>query len=173
MKNMRASDVTVLVRYLHEHGVDVWLDGGWAVDALLGEVTRPHADLDVVVEERQVGALRQALEARGYRDVPRDDTCAWNFVLGDDGGREVDIHVVVLDEAGNGRYGPAADGVAYPAAALTGSGTIDGLEVRCVSAAGMVAFMAPWVHVRGEPYRVAIAALCDRFGVARPKAVPE
>ena len=34
---------------LQSAGVRVWLDGGWSVDALLGEQTRPHADLDLAV----------------------------------------------------------------------------------------------------------------------------
>jgi hypothetical protein len=56
-------------------GIRVWLDGGWAVDASLGSQTRPHSDLDIVIEERHVERL-------GY----------------DDTGRKVDFHVIVLDE---------------------------------------------------------------------------
>jgi len=29
------------------HGTDVWIGGGWGVDALVGEQTRPHGDLDL------------------------------------------------------------------------------------------------------------------------------
>ena len=48
---MRAQDVLEIVAYLDAAGVRVWLDGGWGVDALLGEQTRPHKDLDIVVEQ--------------------------------------------------------------------------------------------------------------------------
>lgn len=30
----------------------VWLDGGWGVDALLGRQTRPHDDMDIVIEQK-------------------------------------------------------------------------------------------------------------------------
>lgn len=32
---------------LDTHGVPFWVDGGWGVDALLGEQTRSHRDLDL------------------------------------------------------------------------------------------------------------------------------
>jgi hypothetical protein len=31
---------------LEKAGIEVWLDGGWAVDALLGMQTRPHKEPD-------------------------------------------------------------------------------------------------------------------------------
>ena len=31
-----------LLQLFESTGIEVWLDGGWAVDALLGEKTRPH-----------------------------------------------------------------------------------------------------------------------------------
>ena len=32
-----------------ELGITVWIDGGWDVDALLGEWTREHQDLDIMI----------------------------------------------------------------------------------------------------------------------------
>ena len=32
-----------------ELGIKVWIDGGWGVDALLGECTREHQDLDIMI----------------------------------------------------------------------------------------------------------------------------
>lgn len=43
---MRAKDVLTLLSALDGLGVHYWLDGGWGVDCLLGEQTRPHSDLD-------------------------------------------------------------------------------------------------------------------------------
>src|SRR5947209_7555340 len=104
---MNAASVVDLYRRLTDRGIALWLDGGWGVDALLDEQTRPHDDLDIVVEERHLLGLRELLESEGFRDIERDDTSAWNFVLGHQDGRLVDVHVVVFDEAGNGTYGPA------------------------------------------------------------------
>ena len=63
---MSAEDVVEVVRLLEGLGIDVWLDGGWGVDALLGTQTRPHDDLDLVVQLEDVPKLRAALLDRGY-----------------------------------------------------------------------------------------------------------
>src|SRR5690349_8019290 len=81
---MTADDVCGLLALMKAHRISVWLDGGWAVDACLGSQTRRHGDLDIVVEECDVPAAVAALRSCGYASVPRADTRAWNFVLGDD-----------------------------------------------------------------------------------------
>jgi hypothetical protein len=40
-----------------------WVAGGWAVDLFLGEVTRPHADVDIAVLRRDQDALRSHLDS--------------------------------------------------------------------------------------------------------------
>ncbi len=74
--------------------------------------------LDIVIQEKDLAALRSFLETDGFRDAPQPDTRAWNFVMVDVNGRKIDIHVVVLDGDGNGIYGPTQNGQSYPAAAL-------------------------------------------------------
>ena len=91
---------------MDQHEVGTWLDGGWGVDALLGQQTRPHEDLDIVVEQRHLDTAVAALRKLGFESVPRDDTRPWNFVLGDNAGHLVDFHVVVLTDDGGGIYGP-------------------------------------------------------------------
>jgi lincosamide nucleotidyltransferase A/C/D/E len=130
---MNAQSVVALYRRLTDNGVPLWLDGGWGVDALLGEQTRPHEDLDIVIEERHVRRLRELLESDGFRDVPRPDTRPCNFVLGHADGRLVDVHVVAFDEAGRGIYGPVENGEFYPAV-FDGVGTVAGMPVQCLSA---------------------------------------
>lgn len=44
---MDATSAIGLLSSLVAGGVDVRLSGGWAVDALLGEQTRIHSDLDL------------------------------------------------------------------------------------------------------------------------------
>ena len=118
---------------LENFGVEIWIDGGWGVDALLGEQTRPHKDLDIAIQQKHVVALREFLHAQSYREIKLEDARPWNFVLGDENGREIDVHVVVLDDRGNGIYGPSEKGEMYPAASLTGTGKIQGKKVRCIS----------------------------------------
>ncbi|HEY5601361.1 MAG TPA: nucleotidyltransferase family protein, partial [Patescibacteria group bacterium] len=146
--NMEASDVVKLYDLLESEGIKVWLDGGWAVDALLGKQTRPHTDLDIVVGEKDLPKLRNLLQDRGYKDVERDDTRDCNFVLGDSKGHEVDIHAIVFDQKGNGIYGPVENGEMFPADSLTGEGEVRGKKVRCISAKYMVKFISPWLFKR-------------------------
>jgi lincosamide nucleotidyltransferase A/C/D/E len=141
------------------HGVTVWLDGGWAVDACLGEQTRPHADLDIVIQRHHEPI---AVRALGYAPVPRGDTTDWNYVLGDGAGREIDFHVIVFDEDGRGVMGPEA----YPAGSLDGTGTIRGRTVRCVTPEALVAFHTGYA-VDADDW-ADVSALCARFGLPIP-----
>lgn len=158
---MTAADVITFVSLLGEHGIGVCLDGGWAVDALLGEQTRIHADLDIAVEHRHVPAIRALLEARGYRDVPRDDTRDCNFVLGDDQGRQIDFHSYTFDENGNLTFG-----VPYPFDSLHGSGSIEGCPVRCITPAWLIEFHTGYPLDENDYHDVKL--LCLRFGIPMP-----
>jgi lincosamide nucleotidyltransferase A/C/D/E len=63
---MDAARVLDLLADLEALGIQIWLDGGWAVDALLGEQTRPHDDLDLVSRLEDSAQIEKALGARGY-----------------------------------------------------------------------------------------------------------
>jgi lincosamide nucleotidyltransferase A/C/D/E len=162
---MKAASVVALYRRLQALGIPIWLDGGWGVDALLGEQTRPHDDLDIVVEEQHLLGLRVALHEDGFKDVEHDDTSAWNFVLGHDDGRQIDVHAIVFDAAGNGIYGPAENGLMYPAGSLSGAGSVDGVEVKCLTAAFQVGRTG--YTLRDKDFRD-VRALCERFGLTPP-----
>jgi lincosamide nucleotidyltransferase A/C/D/E len=163
---MTADDVGAFLALMDAHGIRVWLDGGWAVDACLRAQMRPHGDLDIAIERRDVPAAVAALRGRGFAPVPRDDTRPWNFVLGDDAGHQVDFHVIVLDEHGNGIYGPPENGEAYPAEALGGSGTVDGRRVACITPEWLVRFHTGY-QVDADDW-ADVSALCERFGIPVP-----
>jgi hypothetical protein len=50
-------------------GVDCWLRGGWALDFLLGRITRPHEDIDLFVWASDASKLVAVLERYGYEEV--------------------------------------------------------------------------------------------------------
>lgn len=164
---MNSADVLNLYTQLERLGIAVWLDGGWSVDALLGEQTRVHGDVDIVLQQQDVPGLREFLERQGYLDVPRDDTSPWNFVLGDNSGRLVDVHAIVFDAEGNGLYGPPEKGVMYPAVSLTERGVIDRVPVKCISPEYMVKFHTGY-ELRESDFHD-VAALCERFGIDYPE----
>jgi lincosamide nucleotidyltransferase A/C/D/E len=132
---MTPEDVTEVVETLKGAGVSFWLDGGWGVDALLGRQTRPHGDLDVVIDRDDLPRARTALRRRGFRHARavRPGLPA-RCVLRDRAGRQADLHPVALDasadgwqDLGDGTYGY------YPAAGLRAQGMIAGQPVHCVT----------------------------------------
>lgn len=165
---MTASDVISFYTELDNLNIKIWVDGGWGVDALIGEQTRPHQDLDIAVQKKDVPRLQQFLRESGYREIKLHEARPWNFVLGDDGGREVDIHVIVLDDQGNGQYGPPENGDVYPAASLTGTGSINGHSIRCISPEWMVKFHSGY-NLKEKDFRD-VSALCKKFDIELPES---
>lgn len=166
-KTMTATDVVSFHTELENLGIQIWLNGGWGVDALLEEQTRPHADMDIVIQEKDVQRARELLEGRGYTDVERDDTSPWNFVLGDEKGHEVDFHVINFDGKGNGIYGPADRGEVFPADSLSGIGEIGGHFVKCISPEWQVKHHTGY-KLRERDFKD-VSALCGKFGIDYPE----
>lgn len=152
---MNAQDVLELYTLLGDHGVQLWLDGGWGIDALLGRQTRPHKDLDAFVAFADLPMLARVLSQQGFGlkeiweenqwlrhagDVPlignpaMGDAVATAFVLQDERGRELDCHVLHIDE--HGYPTPAwRCSLAFTPEDLSGQGSIAGVPVQCLSAA--------------------------------------
>jgi len=163
---MTAIDVIDLYTSLEYLGVEIWVDGGWGVDALLEEQTRPHSDLDITLQQKDVPMLRQFLQERGYRDIKLAQARPWNFVLGHKNGKEIDVHVIGLDEKGDGIYGPPEKGEMYPADSLTGKGKIQGQNVRCISVQWAVKFHSGY-PLKQKDFQD-VSALCRKFGIELP-----
>jgi lincosamide nucleotidyltransferase A/C/D/E len=163
---MDASTLVALVDLLEEHGIDVWLDGGWGVDALLGDQVREHDDLDLVAELAHSQLIIETLEHAGYELV--DGAPPKSFVLVDVDGRQVDVHPVVFDEErGGGVYvmGSGQEWV-YPAEGFSGRGLVAGRPVRCLSPAVQVLVHAGY-ELEEKDYRE-LFLLHERFGLELP-----
>jgi lincosamide nucleotidyltransferase A/C/D/E len=162
---MTAEDVIEALDLLDSSGIDVWLEGGWNVDALLGEQTRPHKDLDMVVELANVPRMLELLAAAGFEILiggpPK------NFVLQDSRGRQLDFHSVRWDAEGNGIYRMDNDeDWPFPAQGFTGLGVISGCAVKCLSPEVLMLCRAGYEWAEKD-YRDT-AAIHARFGVAYP-----
>lgn len=70
MTEMLACDVADLVRQWRAGEMTVWLDGGWGVDALLGEPSRPHHDLDIVLKHRTLPQFAESMVEQGFHRTP-------------------------------------------------------------------------------------------------------
>ncbi len=160
--NMEAKDVVGVYSLLGENGIKIHIDGGWGIDALIGKQTRPHGDLDIAVQHKDVPKLRELLGAKGYTDKVGEETKDYNFVLGDDEGHEVDVHSYTFDPEGHNIYG-----IEYPAESLTGTGSITGIPVDCIALEWVIKF-----HKNYDPDEEDIKdvqSLIEKFGVEPPK----
>ena len=161
VNEMSAEDVVKFLRLMEENGIEVHLDGGWGVDAVLGRQTRSHEDVDIAVQHKDVPALRRLLNARGYCELPSTDAKDFNFVLSDSHGRKIDVHSYTFDKQGNHVYG-----IGYPIDSLTGTGMINGHSVKCISVEWAVKF-----HSQYDPDETDfqdVRALCARFDIPVP-----
>ncbi len=62
---MDSRTLVAVIGLVEADGIDVWLDGGWGVDALLGHQTREHDDLDLVVELDHTSRIIEQLAGLG------------------------------------------------------------------------------------------------------------
>jgi lincosamide nucleotidyltransferase A/C/D/E len=161
---MRAHDVLAVIDGLRRAGVRAYIGGGWGVDALVGQQSRPHADLDVSFDVRHEAQAIESLRRMGF-DVVVDQRPV-RFVMGDGVGRTVDLHPVRFDQTGLGVQSGFDNTVFhYPSDGFT-SGTIAGEEVPCFTGDLQVRF-----HTGYEPKekdRKDMQLLHDRLGVPLP-----
>jgi lincosamide nucleotidyltransferase A/C/D/E len=164
---MDAASVLDLLAHLEAHEIAVWLDGGWAVDALLREQTRPHDDLDLVARLEDSGRVEQALSEHGYvlgRGEP-----PLSFELVDDEGHQVDVHPVSFTPAGDAVYRMAnGEDWIYPAAGFGGVGRILGRDVPSLTPE-VVIVSHTWGYALDEAHQRDVQSLSERYGIALPR----
>jgi lincosamide nucleotidyltransferase A/C/D/E len=162
---LSAIDVLEILDALQAVGVRAWLDGGWGVDALLRTQTRPHDDLDLVADTRDLPRLQAALANRGFALAV--DELPTRCVLRDARDRRVDVHPVVFDDEGGGVQAlPGGSSFRYPPAGFAGVGFVGGRLVPCLDAATQLLCHAGYPP--DEADRHDVRALCARFGLEPP-----
>ncbi|MFF7341782.1 nucleotidyltransferase domain-containing protein [Streptomyces sp. NPDC008163] len=136
---MTGDDVLEILDLLREAGAEVWVGGGWGIDALVGRRTREHRDLDLMHRLEQEPAVLAALAAAGFAE-----TLDWRpvrFVVSDARGRQIDLHPLVFGVGGGALQESLEPGepFVYPADCFV-TGSVGGRPVPCLSAAQQVFF---------------------------------
>ncbi|MCX5056098.1 MULTISPECIES: nucleotidyltransferase domain-containing protein [unclassified Streptomyces] len=136
---MTAEDVVSVLALLRQAEVGVWIGGGWGIDALIGEQTRDHRDLDLMHRQDQETAVMSALAEAGFVE-----SLSWRpirFVVTDPDGREIDLHPLVFTDDGSAvQASPEPERpFAYPSSCFV-TGTVKGTTVPCLSAEQQVYF---------------------------------
>lgn len=160
---MTAEDVLSVLTLLRQAETDIWIGGGWGIDALIGEQTRDHRDLDLMHRQEQEAAVVAVLSEQGFTESL--DWRPVRFVVTDAAGRAIDLHPLVFNDDGSAEQAsPVPERpFIYPSSCFV-SGTIGGVAVPCLSAAQQVFF-----HQGYEPSdrdRHDMAQLRRAFGIA-------
>ena len=125
---MEATDVFEVINALESASVDVWVHGGWGIDALLGEQTRPHDDLDVIIRAVDVEAAVRATRSLGFAMMT--DELPQVFVVQDTADRRIDFHPVRFRSDGSAVQESNNGGVwVFSAHGLLGTGLISGRKI--------------------------------------------
>lgn len=110
--------------------IPICIDGGWGVDALLGEQTRSHSDLDIIIGKENLIALENKLLVCSFkRDEFRE-----GLVFLSKAGLYLDVHSIDFDDRGYGLFRlPDGRIWPFPPSAFKGAGMIGKQKVRCLS----------------------------------------
>jgi hypothetical protein len=142
-----------VVRLAGEADVDCWLRGGWALDFLLGRVTRPHGDIDFFIWAKDADTFALVLEQNGFdytRGPPPEQQR--NFVKC---GEELHVGLVRRDASGDVVVaGGPHEGAAWPAGMLGDHlGRIGSVTCRIVSPESQLEVKERWEEWTGRPAR--------------------
>ena len=141
------ADAIEIILYAEENEIDIWLDGGWGVDALLGEETRSHNDIDLFVEEKNGKTFIEILKEKGFTEVIEAYTTTDHTVWKDD----KDL---------------VFEGESYPSNVFSGIGKIGNKVVKCIDAENQVLFHLGYEHDENDVHDVRL--LCERFNIPVP-----
>ncbi|MEV3855981.1 amino acid transporter [Streptomyces sp. NPDC050095] len=160
---MTADDLLSVLAVLRKADVSVWIGGGWGIDALVGEQTREHRDLDLMHRHEEEPKVIEALSGAGFTE-----TLDWRpirFVVSNRAGLEIDLHPLAFQPDGSAVQASPdpQDPFIYPSRCFV-TGTVQGVPVPCLSAEQQVYFhqgYEPAEHDRHD-----MAQLREAFGIA-------
>ena len=128
-----AADVLSLLILLGLDDEPHWVEGGWGIDALLGQQTRDHGDLDLMIDQSCADRTEACLRGAGYELVYADRPGHVSYVKPN--GQAIDLCITAADRYGDrwnanrtvGRGEPdyPFDGFTY--------GWIGGKRVACIA----------------------------------------
>ena len=166
---MEVSHVLEVVDALETAGVRFWLDGGWGVDALVGEQTRLHADLDLALVASDLLSAEQALDRLGFKAAEVVPGLPARVVVEDERRGLVDLHPLFFDDQGNGWQQLSETGKAwgvYWASELNATGSVAGRLVSCLSPSLQFRFRLGYEWSDRDEHDVRL--LSELFGLPRP-----
>ena len=156
------ADAVEIISYADNNGIDIWLDGGWGVDALLETETRAHNDIDLFVEKINRRKFIDIIKEKGFSEIEEAYTTTSHTVWKDAKDRIIDLHIFEFNEQGNLVF----EGETYSGDVFSGIGKISNKVVKCISAENQVLFHLGYEHDENDVHDVRL--LCERFNIPIP-----
>ena len=144
-------------------GVDVWVTGGWGVDALLGQQSRPHNDIDIFVQKKDTAVFTEVIRLNGYRETKTEYSTDDQIVWTNSDDSTIDLHLFEFTETGALLF----EDVIYPADIFNGKGTIGGIIVRCMPVEAQVQYHQGYEQKEKDRHDVLL--LCKTFRLPIPE----
>jgi lincosamide nucleotidyltransferase A/C/D/E len=159
---MNETQAVDLLKKISERTIEVWITGGWGVDALVGRQTRPHGDIDLFVQWKDDNAVTDLLRSDGFVETTVEFTTEGHTAWIAADGRVVDLHLFEFTPDGMVHFLEWT----YPASLLDARGTIGGMEVRCLTANAQLTYHQGYEHDENDMRDVLL--LCETFGLPLP-----
>jgi hypothetical protein len=131
-------------------GIPFWLRGGWALDFLLGRITRPHADIDLVARLSDRDGIFDALTSEGFRHARELPGAAIDFERDGES-----VQIVLFERSPSGTLVTRGfESWPWPDGALDGPvREIDGVVCRTLAPSALLEEKATYRKHRGRELR--------------------
>ena len=159
------NDAVGIISLFEDANIDVFIDGGWGVDALLGYESREHNDIDIFIEAVNKNNAYEILKRNGFHEIAMDYSTSSHSVWHHIDNRIIDLHLFTYDSDHNLVF----EGEKYPAEVFSGLGTIEGRKVICIAPNYQVQFHLG--YTRDENDIKDVLLLCQAFNLETPPEI--
>ena len=130
------------VDLLNDAEIAFWLSGGWAIDFHVGGVTRPHSDIDFIVNLDDRSRLRRLLEQERLVATWVDKAGGVEWFESD--GMRIEVSYITKSNEGR-LVTPGYESWPWPDDSFPDEYvTLEGVTVRAVSVAGLLDMKSGW-----------------------------
>ena len=164
---LRESDAVEIILLFRSKGIQIYLDGGWGVDALVGFESRCHNDIDIFIEKQDKECSIKLLKDTGYSETVMEYTTPEHTVWRDENARIIDFHIFSRNSEGDFVF----ESETFPKEVFTGIGRIGHLEVDCITPEWQVRFHSGYKLDDNDIKDVLL--LCDKFNLALPDEIAQ
>lgn len=164
---VKKSDAVEIISLFRSQGMQLYLDGGWGVDALVGFESRAHNDIDIFIEKQVSEHAIKLLKDNGYSEKVMEYTTPDHTVWQDGNSRIIDLHMFSRNDNGDLIF----EGEIFPKEVFSGKGRIDDIDVDCISPEWQVIFHSGYQLDEDDIKDVLL--LCNKFSLAVPDEISQ